>query len=73
MRAVTSYTVLIRGRAWTIDHVYVSGDDQPPLYRCGILPMRRDRAELLRDIERAQGPEWRHKTPSKPTPAQEHP
>jgi len=34
---------------------------EAPLYGCGILPMRRNREDLIRDIEWAQGPEWRTK------------
>lgn len=30
-----------------------------PYYSCGILPLRRNRSDLIRDIELSQGPEWR--------------
>jgi hypothetical protein len=48
--------VTIAGRQWTIDHIKL-GD--AVYFGCGILPLRRSRAEILRDIRMAQGPEWR--------------
>jgi hypothetical protein len=50
-------TVTIAGREFTIEIF----PGEAPLYGCGILPMRRNREDLIRDIERAQGPEWRTK------------
>lgn len=49
-------TVEIAGRLWTIVRVESMG---MTLYYCGTLPGRRRREDLIADIERAQGPEWR--------------
>lgn len=48
--------VTVVGRSFTIERVAAVGDW---FYACGILPMRRNRDDLIRDIERAQGPELR--------------
>lgn len=53
-------TVTIAGREFTIDRVEIF-PGEAPLYGCGILPMRWNRDDLIRDIEWAQGPEWRTK------------
>lgn len=49
--------VEIAGRTFTIERVPdgLGGG----YFACGILPMRQNRADLIRDIERSQGPEWR--------------
>lgn len=52
-------TESIAGRLWRIELHYLDGPDQPPYYGCGILPLRRLRSDLIRDIELSQGPEWR--------------
>lgn len=56
----TTETVTIAGREFTIDRVEIF-PGEAPLYGCGILPLRRNREDLIRDIERARGPEWRTK------------
>lgn len=50
-------TISVKGRTFTIERVEMGKGDT--LYGCGILPLRRSRDDLIRDIERAQGPEWR--------------
>jgi len=55
----TTEVVQIAGRLFTIDRVFLCGPDKPPFYGCGILPLRRLREDLLRDIKLSQGPEWR--------------
>ena len=52
-------TIEIAGRVFVLDQVYLDGPDQPPFWGCGILPLRRNREDLIRDIERSRGPEWR--------------
>ena len=51
--------VEINGKKFVIEHLYVNGKDNPPFYGCGILPLRRLREDLIGDMTRAQGPEWR--------------
>lgn len=48
--------VLIAGRHWVIEQLELYG---VTYYGCGILPLRFSRADLIRDIELSQGPEWR--------------
>ncbi len=50
--------VEIAGRKWTIEHIALRGE---LYYGCGVLPLRRDRADLVADITKAQGPEWRYR------------
>lgn len=52
-------SVVVNGKTFIIERIYVDGRDKPPMYGCSILPLRRRRADLIRDIERSQGPEWR--------------
>jgi len=49
-------TVTIAGRVRTIERIILDG---VVYYSCGILPLRARRDDLLRDIARTQGPEWR--------------
>jgi hypothetical protein len=57
----TPDVVEIAGREWTIEHIYLDTSGVP-LYGCGILPLRNRREDLIEDIRRAQGPEWRTET-----------
>jgi hypothetical protein len=49
----------IAGKQFVIERVYLDDPNQPPFFGCGVLPLRRNRADLIRDIERAQRSEWR--------------
>ena len=55
-----SETVTVNGKSFVVDYIYLDGPDEPPYYGCGILPLRRYREDLIRDIELSQGPEWRN-------------
>lgn len=49
--------VVVAGKRFSIEtHDDLEGG---PYFGCGILPLRRNRADLIRDIELSQGPEWR--------------
>ena len=51
--------VVVAGRRFTIESTVMRG---AIYYGCGALPARRSRADLIKDIERSQGPEWRGET-----------
>lgn len=55
-RNPTTDVVEVAGKQFVIDRIAIGSN---VFYGCGILPLRASREALLRDIERAQGPEWR--------------
>jgi hypothetical protein len=52
----TADMIEVKGKVFAIEHVILDDDT---FYGCGILPLRRNRDDLIGDITRAQGPEWR--------------
>lgn len=66
---MTSDVVEIAGRRWVIERLELAG---VVYYGCGVLPLRNRREDLIEDITRSQGPEWRGVSHPEDVPADRH-
>lgn len=49
----------VAGKKFVIEQWHLDGPSRPPFFGCGSLLLRQHRLDLIDDIIKSQGPEWR--------------